>query len=49
MSIDALIEQLKQLDIKLSLDRDELSIDAPKGVLTKDLVYITQYNSIFVQ
>ncbi|MEO1340676.1 MAG: thioester reductase domain-containing protein [Cyanobacteria bacterium J06635_13] len=33
-----LITNLKKLDIKLSLDRDELSIDAPKGVLTKDLV-----------
>ena len=38
MGIDSLIDRLKQLDIKLSLDKEELSIDAPKGVLTKDLI-----------
>ncbi|MEL6928237.1 MAG: thioester reductase domain-containing protein [Cyanobacteria bacterium J06600_6] len=38
MGVDSLIEQLKQLDIKLSLDKDDLSIDAPKNVLTKDLI-----------
>ncbi|MEM8830376.1 MAG: thioester reductase domain-containing protein [Cyanobacteria bacterium P01_G01_bin.19] len=33
-----LIVRLKKLDIKLSLDKDELVIDAPKGVLTGELV-----------
>ena len=38
MDINDLIEHLKKLDIKLSLDENELSIDAPKGVLTKELI-----------
>ena len=38
MNVDDLIEQFKQLDIKLSLDKKELSIDAPKGILTKDSI-----------
>ncbi len=38
IAIDNFIQQLKQLGIKLSLDKDDLSIDAPKGILTKDLI-----------
>ena len=34
-----LITKLGQLDIKLSLDGEELCIDAPKGVLTKALIH----------
>ena len=32
------IEYLENLDIKLTLDQNELCIDAPKGILTKNLV-----------
>ncbi|MEM8718464.1 MAG: thioester reductase domain-containing protein [Cyanobacteria bacterium P01_G01_bin.39] len=38
MSVTNLIEQLKKLDVKLSLDGNDLSVDAPQGVLTKDLI-----------
>ena len=34
--ITQIINELKQLDIKLTLDGDELCIDAPKGILTED-------------
>ena len=36
--LEQLIDRLRQLDIKLSLDGEELCIDAPKGVLTADLI-----------
>ncbi|MEM8674923.1 MAG: thioester reductase domain-containing protein [Cyanobacteria bacterium P01_G01_bin.67] len=40
------IIRLRKLDIKLSLDKDELVIDAPKGVLTRELVrQLKEYKS----
>lgn len=36
--LEGLIKQLQKLDIKISLDKGELSIDAPKGKLTKELI-----------
>ena len=35
---EQLIDRLRQLDIKLSLDGGELCIDAPKGILTANLI-----------
>lgn len=37
-ALERLIKQLQKLDIKISLDKKKLCIDAPKGKLTKDLI-----------
>lgn len=36
--ISKLLKKLQQLDIKISLDKDELCLDAPKGKLTGDII-----------
>ncbi|WP_313918033.1 non-ribosomal peptide synthetase [Tahibacter sp.] len=35
-SIDDLIHELRQRDVRLRVDKDELSVDAPKGVLMQE-------------